>query len=80
MEIQLYKALIEAGVKEDTAAAVVDKIDAEITSRLNEKATTLATKADLMEVKNDLIKWNVGTLLAVAGITLAIARIIIGHG
>lgn len=77
MEIQLYKALIEAGVSADTAASVVDKIDKEISDRLNEKATALATKVDLQELKADLIKWNVATILAAVGLVLAIAKIIL---
>lgn len=77
MEIQLYKALIEAGVSADTAASVVDKIDKEISDRLNEKATALATKADLQELKADLIKWNVATILAAVGLALAIAKTIL---
>ncbi len=41
----------------------------------------LATKADLSELKTELIKWNVGTLIAVAGIVLTIAKfVLVGNG
>ena len=44
---------------------------------INNRASTLATKADLSELKAELIKWNVGTLIAVAGIVLTIAKFVL---
>src|SRR5574337_290753 len=40
MEIQLYKALLEAGVKEDTASNLVDSFEREITQRLRDTPPT----------------------------------------
>ena len=34
----------------------------------------LATKADLAELKADLIKWNMGTLMAMTGLFAAIVK------
>lgn len=76
MEIQLYKALLEAGVKDDTASNLVDSFEKEIRERLKETRTDLATKADLAEAKADIIKWNVGAIIAAAGLAVAIARLI----
>jgi len=77
MEIQLYKALLEAGIGTDTAQRVVESVGKEINDKINERANTLATKADLSELKAELIKWNVGTLIAVAGIVLTIAKFVL---
>jgi hypothetical protein len=53
---ELYEALIAAGAPDDAAkraAASVLSFD---------QRTDLATKADLAELKVDLIKWMVGTM------------------
>lgn len=76
MEIQLYKALLEAGVKDETASNLVDSFERELRERLRETRTDLATKADLTETKADIIKWNVGAILAAAGLAVAIARLV----
>lgn len=74
MEIQLYKALLSAGVKEEDAAAVVDSIDAEIRERLSNTRKELVTKADLAEAKTEIIKWNLAAIAAVVGVMLAISK------
>jgi len=56
MEIQLYKALLEAGIGTDTAQRGVESVGKEINDKINEWANTLATKADLSELKAELIK------------------------
>ena len=59
MEIALYKALLEAGVKQDTAANLVtrDYLDA----KMSAQEATLKT-------------WTIGTIIATAAIATAIAR------
>ncbi|MCX8086623.1 MAG: hypothetical protein N3C63_06910 [Rhodocyclaceae bacterium] len=81
MEIQLYKALIEAGVKEDTAARVVDSLEAEIRERMQQARQELATRAyiadlrkGLAETRADIIKWNLGTIFAIVGVMLALSK------
>lgn len=81
MEIQLYKALLSAGVKEDIATAVVDSLEIEIRERINEARKELATRADiaetrkeLAEAKTEIIKWNLATIAAVVGIMLAMSK------
>lgn len=64
MEIQLYRALIGAGVKEQDASAVVDSLEREIRERVAEGRKELVTRADLAELKYDLLKWIVGLALA----------------
>jgi len=78
MELQLYKALIGAGVKEQEAAAVVDSLEKEIRERINESRKELVTKADLAEAKTEIIKWNLATIAAVIGVMLAMSKAFVG--
>jgi hypothetical protein len=45
-------------------------------SGLSAMASQMATKADLSQLESSLIKWLVGTLLAVAVLTFTIARFV----
>jgi hypothetical protein len=74
MGIQPYRALLEAGVKEETASSVVDSLERDITQRMSEARKELATKADLAEAKTDIIKWNLATVIAVVGVMLALMK------
>ena len=69
---KLYEALRQAGVEDQqtmsAASAVVGTDMADI-------VTKQELRADLAELKADLIKWNVGTLLAVTGIFAAIVKL-----
>ena len=62
MVSELYEALRAAGVEEGAAKAAAKAVLAA------DARTDLATKADLAELKADLIKWNVGTLVALTAI------------
>lgn len=82
MEIQLYKALLGAGVKENDAAAVVDSLESEIRDRINSGHKELATKADIADVrkeiaeaKAEIIKWNLASIIAVVGVMLAMSKL-----
>lgn len=74
MEIQLYKALLGAGVKEQDAAAVVDSLESEIKDRITDARRDLVTRADLAEAKAEIIKWNLATIAAVVGVMLAMSK------
>lgn len=74
MEIQLYRALLEAGVKEGTASSVVDSLEASIRERMSEARRELVTKADLAEAKTEIIKWNLAAIAAVVGVMLAMSK------
>jgi len=81
MEIQLYKALLEAGVKESTATSVVDSLEAALRERMGEARKDLASHADiadlrkeLAEAKTEIIKWNLAAIFAVVGVTLAMSQ------
>ena len=69
MVTELYEALRKAGVDDQLAkdaARAVLAVDAR---------TDLATKADLAELKAELIKWNVGAMAVLTAIFAAIVRL-----
>ena len=69
MVTELYEALRKAWVNEQLArdaARAVLAMDAR---------ADLATKADLSDLKADLIKWNVGAMAALTAIFAAIVRL-----
>jgi hypothetical protein len=69
MVAELYDALRKAGVDEQLAK------DAARAVLAADARTDLATKADLAELKPDLIKWNVGAMAILTAIFAAIVRL-----
>jgi hypothetical protein len=69
MVTELYEALRKAGVDEQMARDAARNVLA-IDARAD-----LATKADLSDLKADLIKWNVGAMAALTAIFAAIVRL-----
>lgn len=81
MEIQLYKALLEAGIQEITAISVVDSIEAKVKERIEEARKEIATRADIAELrkeiaeaKAEIIKWNLASITAIIGVMLAMSK------
>jgi hypothetical protein len=80
MVAELYAALRKAGVEEqlakDAASAV---LGADARPELATKADVLTLrtelKADMAEMKVELIKWNVGAMAVLTGIFAAIVRL-----
>jgi hypothetical protein len=68
--IRLYKALVQAGVDEETARHVSEEI---ITS---EDTKTFTTKADLAELRSSLIIWMVGLHLTTIGLVVALLSLL----
>jgi hypothetical protein len=68
--VELYEAFRAAGVDDvkakAAAASVVDSA----------ARADLATKADLADLKAELIKWVVGTLIAMTGLFAAIVKLL----
>lgn len=69
LNIELLDALRKAGVDEETARKAAQAVLGV------EAKEQLATKADLVELKAELIKWNVGTMIAMTGIFAAIVKL-----
>jgi hypothetical protein len=69
LNIELLDALRKAGVDEETARKAAQAV---LGVEAKEQA---ATKADLAELKAELIKWNIGTMIAMTGIFAAIVKL-----
>jgi hypothetical protein len=70
---ELYAALKAAGVDDDVAKAAAKSVIA------IEDKEQLATKADLSSLKVELITWNLGAIIAVAGLVSTIVALL-RHG
>lgn len=68
--IRLYKALVQAGIDEETARQVSEEV---ITS---DDAKTFATKGDLAELKSSLVIWMVGLHLTTIGLVVALLTLL----
>lgn len=68
--INLYKALVKAGIDEETAKQVSQEV---ITS---EDAKSFATKSDLAELKSTLIVWMVGLHATTIGLVVALLTLL----
>ncbi|MEI8394264.1 MAG: hypothetical protein WCF85_05970 [Rhodospirillaceae bacterium] len=68
MIAELYDALIAAGAPEDKARKAAETIAQATVTNPN----SLATKADLAEAKNELLKWMLGAMAAQTGFLSAI--------
>ena len=69
---ELYEALRQAGVEDQQALTAASAV---VGTDMADLVTKQELRADLAELKADLIKWNVGTLLAVTGIFAAIVKL-----
>lgn len=78
MEIQLYKALTAAGIDSQVAADLTEAMERDIRERIGETKNELATKdfvkAEIESAKTEIIKWNVASIFAAAGLALAFAK------
>jgi hypothetical protein len=89
--VELYEALRKAGVDEavarSAASAVVpanalgdlatkgDLLAMRTDLRSEIKSETMALRVEISEMKADLIKWNVGTMVALTALCVAIMRL-----
>ncbi|MBI5050648.1 MAG: hypothetical protein HZC11_07235 [Nitrospirae bacterium] len=55
-EIELYE-ILKSKLGEKEAKSLVEYIETKVEKKLDEKQDILATKADLANVKADIIKW-----------------------
>ena len=83
MELEIYSAFVKAGVPPDEAKAAVESINKEIDKRYTVHALQLATKADLAELKTDLIKavaesqrWTITAIFAAVGLFAALSKLL----
>jgi hypothetical protein len=70
-EIQLYE-LLASKLGRPEAQGLVEFVEAKVDKKMDEKTNILVTKEDLSNVKVDLIKWMIGTGIALASIMVAL--------
>ncbi|MDR1227579.1 MAG: hypothetical protein LBK55_00920 [Azoarcus sp.] len=89
MELEIYNAFKAAGVPDEPARAAVESINKAIDYRYSLHSQQLATQADIEKVhaeiakvlaeiarsESNIIKWNIGAIVATAGLAMTIARI-----
>ena len=73
---ELYEALKSVGVDEEKAKRTAEKFETALENKLEKELKGLATKEDISKLELRIIKWNVGTIIAVVGITVAIVKLI----
>jgi len=72
MIAELYEALKAAGVDDTLARRAAQSV---ISGELREELVTKSyLKGELAELKTDIIRWNVGTIMAVVAIVLSVSR------
>ncbi len=69
---ELYEALRKAGVEDQQAMSAASAV---VGTDMADIVTKQELRADLAELKADLIKWNIGKLLAVTGVFAAIVKL-----
>ncbi|MCW3110013.1 MAG: hypothetical protein JWQ09_4519 [Segetibacter sp.] len=88
--LELYKILRKYFQNEEDATRVVEDLQFVIDKKFEEKKSELSTKQDIIELKlelkdlrielfnklNDHFKWTIATRLAVAGIIIAIIKLL----
>ncbi len=75
MGIEIYNAIVKAGVSEGDTRAAVESINKEIDKRYALHAAQLFTKADGAELKADIIKWCITTVFAAVGLFAALTKL-----
>jgi hypothetical protein len=74
--MEIYEALKAAGIDDEVAkAAAKAVIGVQEKEHLATKLDIQQLRTDMADLKVELIKWNVGTLIAMTGIFAAIVKL-----
>jgi hypothetical protein len=75
--MEIYEALKAAGIDDEVAkAAAKAVIGMQEKEHLATKLDIQQLRTDMADLKVELIKWNVGTLIAMTGIFAAIVKLL----
>ena len=81
-EIKLYE-LLKNKIGEREAEAFIQILESKVETKLEEKTSVFATKEDIAkleikisESKVDIIKWMVGTAIAIVGLIIAFIKLL----
>ena len=77
---ELYDALKSAGVDDEKAKMTAEKFENVLENKFDTELQHIVTKKylgqGLAKMETSIIKWNVGTIIAVVGITVAMVKLI----
>jgi hypothetical protein len=74
---EVFEALKKAGVDEETARKAAQAVvGIEDKLQLATRLDVETLRREMAEIKADLIKWNVGTLIAMTGLFTAIVKLL----
>ena len=85
--LEFYSALKSIGIDDAHARSAAEKLDQALEGRLTHELSRMATREDLAKMETGiredmarmegrLIKWNVGTIMAVSGLTVALVKLV----
>ena len=74
------KALMHAGLAPAHAEAITDTVRAAIAEGVATKADIAILKADIAALENRMLKVAIGIVVANAGITFALLKLVVGGG
>jgi hypothetical protein len=77
---KLYPLLKDIGLDDKKSQEFIEIIEATYHSKIEQETNRLLTNetfvSEMASMKAEFIKWNVGTIIAVAGVVAAIAKLI----
>ena len=73
--LRLYELTLEFIKDKEKAKEYITKIEETVEEKIKEKQNILATKQDLAETKVDIIKWLVGTGIAIVGLVVGLVKL-----
>ena len=77
---QFVKRLTEHGFTEEQAEALADEqvnlLNSNLATKADIKALEQATKADIANLKADLLKWMFGAMIAQGGLIVALVKLL----
>lgn len=83
MKMEVFEALTAANIPAEKARAVADSLDVAIDRRYSLHSQQLATRADLAELKNEIImkmaemqRWMITAMIAAIGVIAAIVKML----
>lgn len=81
-ELKLFE-LLKAKIGKEEAEAFLEILETRVNSRIDEKTNVFATKEDIArletkiaESKVDILKWMVGTAIAIIGILIVVIKVL----
>ena len=75
-KLAFVDALIKSGVPEDQARAQADALDIALRDTVATKADIAELRTEIAEMKTDILKWMFGALAAQAALIVALVKLL----